>query len=240
MARSCTVCSHHQREAIESALVAKTPNRRIAAQFAVPETSLRRHAREHLPQVLAHAAQSARPVPNRRIQSAHVAAAVAVEETRGVNVLAQLERIFERVNKLFDACDEWLTDPDDPERYDIGPRAGEVKVTYFEQIAPELMVRRKATLEDLLQRLHGAGIQVDRTQTRVADPRKLVLDTAGQLVDQLRLLTDLIERVRNAQRMERLEALVVAAIEDADAATGARLIAALRSLGTDLAHPGAG
>ena len=44
--------------------------------------------------------------------------------------MAELRRCFERVNLLFDACDRWLRDADDPSRYDIGPRAAEVLVTY--------------------------------------------------------------------------------------------------------------
>jgi hypothetical protein len=239
MARACTVCTHSQREGIETALVGREPNRRIAARFAIPETSLRRHAKEHLPQVLAHATQPARAARNRR-ETAHLAAAVAAEEQRGINVLVELERCFARVNKLFDACDAWLTDPDDASKYDIGPRGNEIQVTYFEAIAPEVMVRRKASLEELLNRVHDSGLRVDRSETKYADPRKLVLDTAGQLVTQLRLLVELMERAQNAERMARFETAVVAAIGDADAAAARRLIAALRSLGDTFAHPLAG
>lgn len=43
MPRVCTVCSHPDRAAIDQALVAGEPNRRIAARAAVSETSIRRH-----------------------------------------------------------------------------------------------------------------------------------------------------------------------------------------------------
>jgi hypothetical protein len=53
MTRTCTVCSHTQRQAIDRALVSRQPYRRIASQHQLVETSLRRHQQEHLPALLA-------------------------------------------------------------------------------------------------------------------------------------------------------------------------------------------
>jgi hypothetical protein len=47
------------RQTIDAALVAGTPNRRIAAQYAVSEQAIRRHRAEHLPEKLARAEQAA-------------------------------------------------------------------------------------------------------------------------------------------------------------------------------------
>jgi len=58
VSRVCTICSHAERHAIEKLIVGGTPNRRIAAQFNVAETSLRRHAAEHLPVSLAKAQEA--------------------------------------------------------------------------------------------------------------------------------------------------------------------------------------
>lgn len=43
MPRTCTICSHPKRAEIESAIVEGVAYRRIAAQFSISETSLRRH-----------------------------------------------------------------------------------------------------------------------------------------------------------------------------------------------------
>jgi hypothetical protein len=60
MARSCTVCAHVDRDIIDGALVASsTSNRRIAAQYALSENAVRRHARRHLPASLTVAAGAA-------------------------------------------------------------------------------------------------------------------------------------------------------------------------------------
>lgn len=48
MPRACTVCSHPERGAIDAAIVAGIPNRRIAARFSVTEQAIRRHAKAHL------------------------------------------------------------------------------------------------------------------------------------------------------------------------------------------------
>jgi hypothetical protein len=53
MPRSCTICSHESRDAIEDAFIAGTPKRRIASHYGVSERAVRYHTREHLPALLA-------------------------------------------------------------------------------------------------------------------------------------------------------------------------------------------
>ena len=55
MPRTCTVCAHDESHAINIALVQRTPYRRIASQYGLVETSLRRHAKGHLPRLLVKA-----------------------------------------------------------------------------------------------------------------------------------------------------------------------------------------
>jgi hypothetical protein len=62
MPRVCTVCTHANRDRIDAALVQPVAKRRIAADFGVAESSLRRHADAHLPALLARAADSAEVV----------------------------------------------------------------------------------------------------------------------------------------------------------------------------------
>src|SRR5215208_2340339 len=61
MPRTCTVCSHPNRDDIEDAVVIRSQGkRRIAAQHDVTEQALRRHMREHLPELLALARDAER------------------------------------------------------------------------------------------------------------------------------------------------------------------------------------
>src|SRR3712207_1862240 len=59
MPRKCSVCTHRSREAIDDALVAEMPNRRIAAQHGLAETAVRRHKDGHLPALLARSTAAA-------------------------------------------------------------------------------------------------------------------------------------------------------------------------------------
>ncbi len=56
MPRSCSICTHPRRDAIDAALVTAQPKRRIAAECGVNEASVRRHAAAHLPRSLMKAA----------------------------------------------------------------------------------------------------------------------------------------------------------------------------------------
>jgi hypothetical protein len=182
MARTCTVCVHAERAAIDRALVAGEPARAVAARYGtVGRMSLQRHRKDHLPALLAKAYE-------------------AEQSADAMRLKVELDRCFERVNLLFDACDRWLRDPTDPSRYDIGPRAEEMMVTYTEVPANEESKprQRKASLAELLQRIDQAPVEakpgrtVTMVETKHADPRELVLKTAARLQPQIELLAKLI------------------------------------------------
>ena len=58
MPRTCTVCCHTEREAIDGALVTGDAFRHIAARFDTSTGALQRHKAEHLPVTLAKAAEA--------------------------------------------------------------------------------------------------------------------------------------------------------------------------------------
>ena len=174
MPQACTVCTHPERRAIDKALATRyLVNRRIAAQHRLAGSSVRRHAANHLP-------------------AAMVKAAEAEDVAHAIGVMAELRRCFERVNLLFDACDRWLRDPENPAVYDIGPRAHEVKVTYATAGADGKPLRKKAPLAVLLARLEEGGVAVESWEVKHADPRELVLKTSAHLQGHLELLAKLI------------------------------------------------
>jgi len=175
MPRVCTVCAHEERAAIDRAVVGGTACREVAALYRVSADAVERHAAKHLPKML-------------------VEARYAAEEAHALDVMEELGRCFQRVNLLFDACDRWLRDADDPTRYDIGPRAGDILVTYDEPGPKGKPVRRKEALDRLLARVEaaGEGLTVERWESKHADPRELVLKTAQQLTGQTQLLAKLL------------------------------------------------
>src|SRR5919112_6458647 len=58
--RTCTICSHEHRDAMEDAFIAGQAKRRIASQHGVTERAVRYHMREHLPELLALARDAER------------------------------------------------------------------------------------------------------------------------------------------------------------------------------------
>jgi len=192
--RSCTVCDHPERLAIDKALVAGDVYRYVAKRFAISVAALQRHKANHLPVVVAEAKQRQAESHQSHVVAVGVAVQehAATEEAHALDVMAELTRCFQRVNLLFDACDRWLRDADDPTRYDIGPRAGDILVTYEEPIGDDRTVRRKESLDRLLARVEASGLDVTRWESKYADPRELVLKTAQQVTGQTQLLAKLL------------------------------------------------
>lgn len=169
--RSCTVCTHPQRRAVDQALIQRRPFRAIARQFGVSKDAAVRHHDEHLPALLVRAQ--------------------GVKDSASADILmAELRQCMERVNLLYDACDRWLRDPEDPSRYDVGARADDVNVIYSDAHGDH-SVQRKAKLSALLAKLNDASVDVHRVEWRHADPRELVLKTHAQLQSSLELLAKL-------------------------------------------------
>jgi len=170
--RKCSVCSHPAVNEINEMLVNNVSFNEITTIYNdLTEMSLMRHKKNHLPKVLSKAKE-------------------AQEIVQGDIVMAELKRCFKRINLLFDACDRWLRDADDPSRYDIGPRAEDVRITYLEP-GQDGGRPKKAPISQLLARIEGTGYKVESWESKHADPRELVLKTANRLQGQIELLAKL-------------------------------------------------
>ena len=194
MARTCTICAHPQREAIDTALVTGEALRNLAERFAISTAALHRHRRDHLPGVLAKAkhAQQERADAHAVAVGEQIATQETREQEHALDVMTALTRCFTRVNLLFDACHEWLLDPDDATRYFLGPRADDVKVIYWGRDRNGQAVTKKAPLSEILARVEDAGVRIERWETKYADPRELALKVAAQLKGQTELLAKLM------------------------------------------------
>lgn len=128
-----------------------------------------------------------------------------------VGALEELQRSLKRVNLLMDACDAWLRDANNGEKYDIGARAGEIMVTYWEPDPDDelnlsgesgRLRKRKQSLEDLL-RLVGGSYMVLCAEPKHADPRELILKTAQEV---RRTVSEAAKLVRMLSDMRAMEA----------------------------------
>jgi hypothetical protein len=108
---------------------------------------------------------------------------------------------MDALTKLLRACDEWLTDPHDPSRYDLSPRAHEVWCHYEgRRTGRGGRCRKKERLSALLARLETAGLREPYSfvmvEQKSADPRKLIIDTSKALEGHLRLLGEIVGKLQ--------------------------------------------
>jgi hypothetical protein len=86
MPRPCSVCAHPEHHAVNVALVQRDSYRDIARRFGLSKAALSRHAREHLPELLAKARH-------------------AVEVAEADDLLSRLEALQSRTLAILEAAE---------------------------------------------------------------------------------------------------------------------------------------
>jgi vancomycin resistance protein YoaR len=167
--RTYTVDSHPDKEKIIKALCKGNQTfRNIAKQFNINHVAIMRYVQgKFYPTVAREEAKR--------------------DERMSKDIMARLEAVMHRMQKLYDACDAYLTDPANPEKYNLDPRSWEMDVVYTAE-EDGLMVKRKATLQSILDNMAGKGYQACEIVIKTTDPRKLIIDTAKAITPQLELM----------------------------------------------------
>lgn len=182
MTRICTVCQHPERAEIDRLLVGEaTPYRIIAVRWQISTQALQRHKADHLVNDIVAAWQRERAA-------------------NGQELAGELRGWMDSLTKLLRACDEWLTDPHDPTRYDLSPRAHEVWCHYETANGDARPTRKKERLSALLARLETASLREPYSfvlvEQKSADPRKLIIETSKALEGHLRLLGEIVGKLQ--------------------------------------------
>jgi hypothetical protein len=226
--RLCTICTHPARQDIEKSIADGQSNRSIAKQYRVGADAVLRHKRDHFPQLLADslatpASDAQRDTPANRVTAAvaaHVQRNITEEGEHVVDVFRELFLQLDRLGRLYDAIHEWLADPDDPTKYFIGARSHEINVVYLdyddcsESGKPS---RKRATLQELLDRIERDGHhEPERSESRHADPRELLVKVSAELRQQMQLRVSIVEKLTSAQEIERFKSAVLDAIGEVD------------------------
>jgi hypothetical protein len=185
LSASCLVCKSKNKIKIDTALINGESIRKISQQFSISESSIYRHSKTHLPKSLSKAKET--------------------EETRQADrVMVELNRCLERANLLFDSCHDWLTDPANPEKYTLSPRDYEIDVIYHLQSDDnDKPIRRKAPLSQLLAMVRAGGVMIESWESKVMDPRKLILDTIGRLSGLIEILNNQGEFEKRLKELEK-------------------------------------
>lgn len=87
MPRTCSVCAHYERHAINLALVRREPYRTIADRHGLSQTSLKRHSQDHIPQLLLKAYEG-------------------IERDDAEGLLGELSRVKADVHRLKERAEE--------------------------------------------------------------------------------------------------------------------------------------
>ena len=117
MPRTCSICSHEHRDAMEDAFIAGQAKRRIASQHGVTERAVRYHMREHLPALLALARDAERAARAdtlldrmEALQSQTLAILDAPEDQRtALAAIAQARRNLELIGEVTKELDRART-----------------------------------------------------------------------------------------------------------------------------------
>ena len=104
MARRCTICDHPERTAIDKALVAGMPFRKLAARFSVSSSAAFRHKREHLPKILAQGLRSSNGQPD-----PHAKEIVRYQQQMEAEETRHAIDAFQQLRAINSACLEVLT-----------------------------------------------------------------------------------------------------------------------------------
>jgi hypothetical protein len=115
--RTCSICSHEHRDAMEDAFIAGQAKRRIASQHGVSERAVRYHMREHLPALLALARDAERAARAdtlldrmEALQSQTLAILDAPEDQRtALAAIAQARRNLELIGEIAKELDRTPT-----------------------------------------------------------------------------------------------------------------------------------
>lgn len=138
----CRTCQHPQRTEIDARLARTAETAEsisgIARAYDLHPDSLARHHKTHLPKALAVVAARHAQLEG---------------ETKGMDILASLGRAADKAERMLEACDSWLRDPEDPTRYTLVPRSTEVEVVWAEGDT-----RRKEKLGRILERVEQVAM----------------------------------------------------------------------------------
>ena len=171
--RIAEVDKHPQKDKIIKALVKGTSFREITGQYGISKSSLSRYLNDSLfPKVAKHVAE-------RDMKDAKF-------------VLSEIDSIISKMKKLYDACDEYLTDPDNPDKYSLMPRAWEQEIKYldYSNVSEENPKPEQKTMmvQDLINEMRDHKKELIEIKYKHHDPRKIITETATVMTKQLELL----------------------------------------------------
>lgn len=204
MPRKPEVEQHPDRAKIVKALIKGDKSlRAIAGQYGTSKSALQRYLNKHLLPRAAKAAQER-------------------ELKDGESVLKYLERIIADLQMMLDACKDYLRDPEDPDKFYLGPQAQEITVGYWEINSDgKRGPVQKRKLSDLLNEIESTGKVISSVNTKHADPRDLLIKAVDSIGRQLKTVSEIHGLISNVsinitqvQQWQQIKTVILNAVED--------------------------
>lgn len=174
MANTFTVDKHPQKKEIIKAILNGVPERKIATQYDLSDKAVNRYKNGKLMKMLAE-----------------IWSEQHTEASK--NLVDRYEEIAVMLRKQLLACEEWLQDPVNADKYTVAPRDNEVHVVTQWQKDGKIC-RDKELLSDVIKEIREHGKNVLKVQFNSTDTRKIILETAKVLQTDL----DYIARLQGA------------------------------------------
>lgn len=178
--RKWTVEQHPKRDEIEQQIVEGVSFRGIAKHFNIPQASVQRYVNQRFVELAGDA------IRERQLD-------------HGEAIVERIHNLIKRLEKLVNAADDWLTDPDDPEKYTLAPRADEVEIVYYTYDREGKPIRHKKKLQELVNQIEETGKEVAELQWKNVDIRTLLPRTADSLHRQLDLVAKILGEVKEKE-----------------------------------------
>jgi phage terminase small subunit len=107
----------------------------------------------------------------------------------------KISRVLSRIERLLDAADRELTDPNDSEAYTLAPRTEEIQVVYLDHRDADdkgKPKRKTAPLYELLEQVErNLGHEILKARPVTTDPRKLLLEASKEIRESFKFVSDI-------------------------------------------------
>ena len=161
------VDKHPDKDKIIKALIKGISYQEISRQFGISKAALGQYLNDKL------------------IKSVATAKAQEVQRD-GKLADSEIQRIMSKVEKLFNACDKWLRDPENEDEYTVDLRSSEINVVYTRYV-DDKPVQDRDDLQCIIDQYFKKDNDLKIIHTKMADIRQLIINTANSLAKLLEL-----------------------------------------------------
>lgn len=213
MGRPSKIENHPKRQYIIEAIIeGKESYRNIGKRFDISASAVLKYKNTYLAENL-----------SKVIAIKAIGKKEAVENQCNETAANQLQNIMGLMYKQLAACDAYLSDPEDPTKYSLDPRAWECDVVYLD-VDPDTgrSTRKRESMQRIIDQMNERNINPVEIKMNQEDPRKLILSTATVLTKQLELIAkiegiikDTTVNVTVNQQWQQIEQVIYEATENA-------------------------